>query len=285
MVGQEDDERPVVDTAFAQRSEESADDRVGCRDLAVVRARGVLRGKRLRGRVRRVGLVEVEEREHRFLRILPRPAVSSHCSSRRACRLPGAGPVRLREAGLAHLDRVVPEFEPLGDAARMVEHDGGDGPAGRVAARPEQGRDRRRRRGEPVAEVVADSVDERELTREERRVRGQGQGNLGNGRLEDDAVPREGVDGGSFDAAIPVSGNVVRPERVDRDQENGGRRKGRPAATGGRPGRCRATAARTSGGEARERAGGARLAAVPSVISRRRGTSSRPSFRLCRRPA
>jgi len=62
VVGEEDDERPVVDPQLLQLVEKRADDAVRGRHLRVV-AVGILRPVRLRRLVGRVGLVRVEKRE------------------------------------------------------------------------------------------------------------------------------------------------------------------------------------------------------------------------------
>src|SRR5262249_28391610 len=65
VVGEEDDERPLVEAFRFQEGDERADDRIRRRDLSVVRIGGVAGGEGLRGRIRRVRLVEVQEGEGR----------------------------------------------------------------------------------------------------------------------------------------------------------------------------------------------------------------------------
>ena len=70
VVGEEDDDRLVVDPFRFQETEEASDDRVGGRDLPVVGPRRVPAPEGLRRIVRRVRLVEMEEREQRLFRRL-----------------------------------------------------------------------------------------------------------------------------------------------------------------------------------------------------------------------
>src|SRR5262249_6220015 len=63
VIGHEDDERAVVKVLSLQEIQEAPDDRVGGRNLSVVRVLGVECAKRLGRLIRRMRLVEVKKAE------------------------------------------------------------------------------------------------------------------------------------------------------------------------------------------------------------------------------
>ena len=217
VVGEKNDERAVVEAARLQKRDEAPHDLVGGRDLAVVGALRVAALEGLRRLVRRVRLVEMEEGEHGLAGRSPgdpglQPALRLASP---ALHLPD------RLAGRRRLDRVVPEGEPARDARRMIEHDRGDRPARRVAARGQKLGERRVRGVEPVADVVAHAVLERKQARQQRDVRRQRQRHVRNRVLEDERVLRERVERGRLDAAVAVGREMIRAQRVHGDQEDG----------------------------------------------------------------
>jgi hypothetical protein len=76
---------------------------------------------------------------------------------------------------------------------------------------------------------------------EHRRVGGKGERAVGVGVLEEDPVAAESVDLRGRDARVAVGGQVVGPQRVDRDEDDRGPRKRRVrAAPAAREGEARA---------------------------------------------
>ena len=229
VIGEEDDDRPVVDPFRLQESEKASEDRVRGRDLSVVGAARVAALEGLGGIVRRVRLVEMEEREQRLVRRLRADPRLEDLRRDRSAPLDAA-------QGLcrgAHLDVVAVLVEALRDSGRVVEDEGGDGAPRRITALPEEARERVRAGREAVADVVPHPVLIRKQAREERRVRRQSQGNRRQGVLEDHGVLLQGVEARRLDVAIPVCGQVVGAEGVDRHEDHGSARVNgaRPRAT------------------------------------------------------
>ena len=126
------------------------------------------------------------------------------------------------------LDVVVVEVEGSGDAGFAVEHVGGDGAAGLVAEILQLfGQVGEFAAGdfvgvEFVADVVAHPVRRRQKAGEQSAVGGQGERGDRKGVFVEQAVPHQGIDGGSFDLGITVSGQTVGAQGVDRNQHDGG---------------------------------------------------------------
>ena len=130
MVGDQDDDRAVVDAVAFELSEELPDDAVARRDLAVVR-RSVAAPERLRRLVWRVRLVEVQEEEER-LRLHALGPGDGPASRLEPGSLQGADVARPFHVA-AH--GVVEEVEGLVDARLAPQHVGRHRGSGRVAAR------------------------------------------------------------------------------------------------------------------------------------------------------
>ena len=195
VVGEEHDERAVVDLPHAEKVEKPSGDRVRRRDLAVVGVGSITRLQRLRRLVGRVRLVEVEKREEAPVRRLRAdPALEP------AARVV-PGPLKLpdRLGGVARLDGIVVEVEALADSGPAVENDRRDGAARRVPARLQPRREGRVVLAETVSEVVAHAVLIGKQPGEERRVRWQRQGHVRDRVVEDDRVGGQAVEVRGFD--------------------------------------------------------------------------------------
>ena len=158
------------------------------RDLPVVgeRVAALVGLDRLVGRVR---LVDVEEEEEGAIL----HALEPRAGERRGLVAPALDAPR-GVCARRRDDPILVEIEPAGEAARPAHHPGGDRGAGGVAALLEEPRQRRMGlRVEPVAEVVADAVLERQQAGQDRDVGRQGQRDVGVGVLEQDRVLAEPV--------------------------------------------------------------------------------------------
>ncbi len=126
VVGEQDDERLVVDPQLLEPRDEAADDGVGGGDVAVVLV-GVARGEGLGRRVRGVGLVEVEEEEELPLGDAVQPA------ARQAQGLAARALLAAQRGAALGFDGVFVEVEAGAEAGLAAEDEAGDGAAGRVA--------------------------------------------------------------------------------------------------------------------------------------------------------
>ncbi len=222
VVRKENHDRAVVQSPLLQEPQEPSDDLVGAGDLSVVGER-VPASEGLGRLVGRVRLEEVQEREER---LVSPPADPLRQKRRRL--VAAALDAGERLVDLRRLDGVLVELETARDARRVREHDRRDGAARRVALLREIGRQRRGGRAEGIPEVVPHAVLRRQQTREDRRMRRQRQGHVGVRVLVQDSVFSESVEVRRLDPPVPVRRKMVRPERVDRDQDD--RRAGKNEA-------------------------------------------------------
>ncbi len=188
-------------------------------DLAVVLER-VARGVRLGRRVRGVRLVDVEEEEERLVLDRAQPV------PRQLERL-APGPLEAAEAGAgAELDAVLVEVEAGREAGLPLQHVGRHGAPGGIPRLLQDLRQERQfaaldlARVELVADIVAHAMHGRQQSRQQRRVRRKGERRRRIGALVEDAVPPHGVDGRRLHPLVAVGRQVVRPQGVDRDQDD-----------------------------------------------------------------
>ena len=137
-----------------------------------------------------------------------------------------------RHLGRRHRKTGVVGVESAADAGFASQDVRRDEPAGRVAAALEQLGERDFVRLQREAEVVADAVLERQPACEHRDVRRERLRRMGPCALEQDAIRREGIDDGRGNLLVAVHRQVVRPKRVDRNQDDRAtvdRRRARPS--------------------------------------------------------
>ena len=193
VVGEQNDQRAVVDPELLELGDQLADHVVGGGDLAVVGGLALGRKRRRRG-VRSVRFVEMEEEQKRLVGVRPQPGQD-----------PGErfapGTLQLAEPRLgAHLDLVVVEVEAGGDPRPPLQHVRRHRAAGGVAPRLQELREVRLRPGldrrlvERIADVVAHPGGGGQEAGEDRGVRRQGQRHVGVGVGEQDGVAAQGVD-------------------------------------------------------------------------------------------
>ena len=227
VVGDEEDDRAVIDTRAAELAEELSDHRVARRDLAVVGS-AVAAAEGLGRLIRRVRLVDVQEQEER-LRL---DAVG-----------PGEGAARRLEPGSlqraeiprpfhvpAH--RVVERIEGVADAGRAAQDVGRHRGSGGVAVGAKHARQRRVTGAvEAIAEVAPHPVLGGQQPRQQGQVRRKRERTVAVGVVEQDRIALESVDVGRHDLGVTVGGEMIGAQRVDRDQDDGSARV-RPRAAG-----------------------------------------------------
>jgi hypothetical protein len=224
VVGEQDDQSPVVDSAPVELGEKPADEIVGSGDLAVVGV-GVARLHHRRRAVRSVRLVEVQEEEERPLSD-PIEKTQRRVDGLAAGPFGGAvdpGSARARGSGSC---RCIVEVEAGGDPGALRQNLRRDGCASGVAQVAQallQERGARRVDGE--TDVVAHAVRRRQEPGEERGVRRQCERGLGEGALEQQPIANQPVDRRRREVAAPrPRRQAVGPQGVDRDQHDGGTR-------------------------------------------------------------
>ena len=214
MVRRKHDERRLVQAARLQKIDEFPHQRVAVRNLAVVRVR-VLLAIRRRRCVRRVRLVQVEKKEERPLLVPGDPLFGDgQRLGARSLHLPDRC---FRSCGDGECCVVV--VEAAIDArvfSQDVRRNGRTGGIARAFHAFSECRDVSIQR-EP--DIVAGSVLERQQPGQHRRVRWQRLRAVRERRTVDQAVGRECVDVWHRDRAA-VKSQVVRPQRVDRDQHH-----------------------------------------------------------------
>ena len=231
VIRQQHDRRTVVQLVRLQVFHQPADDFVGICDLAVVRR---VLGEPLRGRVRRVRLVEMQEQEGARRSIRGQPALRD---------LLGLGAVSRSAAGACHAEarsraserrrachaearsragerRLVEELEALADPRVLAQQvRGHHGRCGVPAVA-------KHLRQQPLsalhwgAVIIAHAVLEWQSSGEQRRVGGERLRRVGVRALEQHAVRSERVDGRRADARVAVGRQVIGPQRVDRDHDD-----------------------------------------------------------------
>src|SRR5205085_11136377 len=170
------------------------------RYLAIVGTR-VARTKRLRRFIRRVRFVNVEEEKKRLRIVL---VFADRLLRQRARGLAAALRASDAEEGRIDIDVVFPEIETAFDAGLAAQHDRGNRPAGGVAFRLQQLRERSRPRIEVVAKVVADAMVRGEKSGENAGVRDKRERAMRISVLEKNGVGVETIDGWRRDLGVAV---------------------------------------------------------------------------------
>ena len=221
VVGDQEDDRAVVEAVALEPADQLPDDGVGRRDLGVV-GHSVAAAERLGRLVGKMRLVDVHEEEER-------PRLHALDPGHGAANRLAAGPLQQ-----AHVARplhvaahgIVEEVHGVVDAGRAAQHVARHGGPRGVAVRPEDPGQRRARASvEVVAEVRPHAVLRREQARQHRQVRGEGQRTLAVGVLEEYRVALQGVDVRGLHPGVAVGGEVVGAEGVDGDQDHGSARE------------------------------------------------------------
>ncbi len=251
VVGEDDQEGPVVEPLLPEKRKEAADDGVGGLDLAVVEVVRVQRPEGLRGVVRRVRLVEVEKGERRRVRRLPEPPLEQ---GGRLRPRPLDAALRLHRG--RRLEAVLVIVEAAARPRARVQDDGRDRaarPVSRLLQQLGEGRDVGL---QAVAEVVTDAVERGEDAGEERDVGRERQRHVRVGPREENGVLPELRHRRRGDPLVAIERQVVRPERVDRDEDHRRLRegRGRPSGAGAARG-TGAPAGRHQGDEGQEEGG------------------------------
>ena len=206
------DDRLVEQSLRLKPREKPADQFVRICDFAVVWVRQSVRRRRI---VRRVRLVQVEEREQPCGRLPIDP---------RGERLDGQSSIalRLRQrfTGAGDFDRVVVKIEAASDAGLVSQHVRRHGRARRVAGGLESIGNRLAAGDEAESDVVAHAVMQRQQSCEQRRMRRQRQRTVTVEIVEDDPVAAETVEDGRVAASIAVERKVIGAQRVDRDEDH-----------------------------------------------------------------
>ena len=220
VIAEDDDDRAIEAAVAGEMIEQTAQLQIGCRNLRVVRA-DHRRRKALADRcgriVRRMRLVEMHPREERARPILVEPFDGFRHDL-------AAGPLHRVEADvhavLAEIEVVEEALEALGDAPSTIEDERGDEPAGAVPSGAHDFCERLLLLAEIEAAVVAHAMRAGEGSGHERRVRRECQRRR-RGRLrEPDAAGREGVERRRLRRGIPIAADMIRPQRVDGDDED-----------------------------------------------------------------
>ena len=220
VIAEDDDDRAIEAAVAGEMIEQTAQLQIGCRNLRVVRA-DHRRRKALADRcgriVRRMRLVEMHPREERARPILVEPFDGFRHDL-------AAGPLHGVEADvhavLAEIEVVEEAIEALGDAPSTIEDERGDEPAGAVPSGAHDFCERLLLLAEIEAAVVAHAMRAGEGSGHERRVRRECQRRR-RGRLrEPDAAGREGVERRRLRRGIPIAADMIRPQRVDGDDED-----------------------------------------------------------------
>ena len=212
VVGGQDHERAAVLALLEDRPQQRLERRVGRGDLAVVGVRRAV-GEGGRGHVRRVRLVEVDEREARPAdRGQPARGLGHRDGAGTLRHLEAAAPLAARHAG-------VPALEAAREPEALVEHERAHEAAAAMAARLQQRGERRRVLGNAEAVVVADAVLEGMAAGEHVHVRGQRDDVVGVRRVEAHARARQPIDPRRTRPRVPVGAERVGAQRVDRDQQ------------------------------------------------------------------
>jgi len=164
-----------------------------------------------------VGLVEMEKQKRPRRPDRVQPFLGDRLRYR-------AVPLHLTDAK-THLTRpgrhvAVEEIEPLRDARLLAQHIGGDDPAGGKAPVAEHLREQPFPWFYGEADVVPDARFKWQAAREQRRVSRQRLRRMGVRALEDHTVGGQGVNDRSFHLLVAVRGQVIRPQRVDRDDDD-----------------------------------------------------------------
>ena len=220
VIGEQDDERAIVDAEGAELVDQFTDDAVRGRNLAVVGQR-VARAIGLRRLIGGVRLVQVKEQEewlagggaeprlHGVERLLPGPLQAAE---------PGAG---------AKLDGVLVEIERRREPGLALEHEGGDPGACRIAGVLQHLRQEGQlvpgdlRGVEPVADVVAHAVRRGQQAGQDRAVGRQGQRCVRVRLGVEHAVAAQGVDRRRVDSLVAEDGQMVGAQGVDQRWHDG----------------------------------------------------------------
>ena len=204
VIGQKHDERTIVDAERFQLLNQSADDRVGLRDLAVIRRV-----------VRRVRLVDVKKEEERLRRIFLDPGV------RDLQRLEARSLMLADRAGGRHCDAIVVEIEAVLDAGFAAQNVRRHRCTAAIAVFAKRLLKRRKSRAvEAIADVVAHFMLGRQQSGEDRHVRRQRHRAVAVRALEQHGVSAQRIEVRRFNTAISVRRQVIRPQRVDGDQDH-----------------------------------------------------------------
>ena len=213
VVGGHGDDRAVVEARAAQARQQTTDELVRVGHFPVVGI-GVL-AVPLGRRVRRVRLVEVEEREEAARAL-------GLGEARDGFGRDGAVPLQIadRLGPRLRLEGVVPGGEAVGDAGGPPQHEGRHGAGGRIARGLEAVRECPVLRVQREADVVAHAVRRREQAREERRVGGERHRAMAERALEQHSLAGERVEHGRRGLRVAVTAHAVGPQGVDRDQDD-----------------------------------------------------------------
>ncbi len=217
------DDGTVVEAARAQPVQKPAHELVRVRHVAVVRrSRSAIA---LGGRVGRVGLVKMQEREEA-------PALPGLDETREGLHRGRAIPLEVahRLGAGGGLERVVVGVEALGDAGGGAQHIRRDRPARAQARRFEAGGERLVLGGQAEAEVVPHAVARGQESGEQRGVGGQRHRAVGIDVLEHDPLASKPVQAGRASFAVAVERQVIGAQRVDRNQYDRGVSIGRDSA-------------------------------------------------------
>ena len=211
-----DDRRAIARLARAQPRQHLADDGIVVRDLAVVGTIGERRRERRRRIVRIVRVVQVQPHEvrPRILRRHGEPALH-----------------RRRRLAAAALERqaIVVAIEASAEAVAPVQHERADERGGAIPGVVQRRRERRHRGVEREVAVVAHAVRERIPAGQQARVRRQRERRRRDRALEEDALRRQTIEIGRAGARVAVRAQMIGTRRVERDQENIGRRVAMPS--------------------------------------------------------
>ena len=206
------DNRAVEPSARLQTIEQPADQFIGVGDLAVV---GLRHSMRCRRRVRRMRLVEVKKREHLRVGLTIEPGAE---------RVDGEAAVALRVGQRfttpCHLDRIVEEVEPVGDARLMPQNVRRHGGARRVAAGFEARRERAAGGLQRVPDVVANAVVSGKESGHQRCVRRQRQRAMAVHIVEHDRVAAKSIQHRRRSVSVSVERQTIGAQRVDGDQND-----------------------------------------------------------------
>jgi hypothetical protein len=216
VVGEIDDQGALAQALRVERVEQPRDLRVGVQHLTGVGS-GCPAPELVRRRVRLVRIVEMHPQvEGPVTAALPAEPVQGavHDKSRRPLDLGETAPL-----DLGVVEGVVVGLVTLGQAPSRGEDVGADDRRGLVAVPAEPLGEGGDVLSQHEAGVVAHAVMGRVEAREDRGVGREGQGNVRDRALEQNALPGEARGGGRVEGGA-VGSHVVAPQRVDGDHDH-----------------------------------------------------------------
>ena len=181
-----------------------------------------------------------------------RGAASSH--RKRGLGRPVGGPLDVGRAArvLPPRQLVVVGVEAPVEAEATLEGEAGDEAGGAVAGLAEVLGHAAHALGQDIGPVVAHAVAERGVTGQDRGVRGRRERGVGDGDREQSAPRRQAVEVRGDGRLVAVASEAIRAKRVDRHQQDVGRRGGPGRLPGAAGGHGEGEDGREAAGEARE---------------------------------